>query len=105
MPLELAAALHRGMRIVTIGYPRSSYQFTGPVTPKYGDGLVSTLDAENGLIAYSVPTDYGNSGGALFDPVHRTVAGIVRGEYGLGGYAGIDVATIRHFLTGLQGVP
>jgi S1-C subfamily serine protease len=104
-PLELAAALHRGMRIVTIGYPRSSYQFTGQVTPKYGDGLVSTLDAADGLIGYSVPTDYGNSGGALFDPAHRTVAGIVRGEYGLGGYVGIDVPTIRRFLATLPGAP
>jgi S1-C subfamily serine protease len=104
-PLALAAALHRGMRIVTIGYPRSSYQFTGPVTPKYGDGLISVLDAADGLIGYSVPTDYGNSGGALFDPGHRTVAGIVRGEYGLGGYAGIDVPTIRRFLSSLQGAP
>jgi S1-C subfamily serine protease len=101
--LGLAPGLRRGMRILTIGYPRSSYQFAGPVTPKYDDGLVGSLDAADGLIAYSVPTDLGNSGGALFDPSTHTVAGIVRGEYGIGGFVGIDVATIRRFIASAAG--
>lgn len=100
--LALSPGLRRGMRIITIGYPRSSYQFTGPVTPKYDDGLVGSLDTADGLIAYSVPTDLGNSGGALFDPATHTVAGIVRGEYGIGGFVGIDVATIRRFIASLK---
>jgi S1-C subfamily serine protease len=102
-PLGLAPALRRGMRVITIGFPRSSYQFAGPVTPKYDDGLIGSLDAAEGLVAYSVPTDLGNSGGALFDPATHTVAGIVRGEYGVGGFVGIDVATIRRFIASLKG--
>jgi hypothetical protein len=31
------------------------------------------------------------------------VAGIVRGEYGVGGFVGIDVATIRRFIASLKG--
>jgi Trypsin-like peptidase domain len=101
--LGLSPALHRGMRLLTIGFPRSSYQFTGAVTPKYGDGLVSSFDTERGLISYTVPTDEGNSGGALFDPAGHTVAGIVLGEFGNGGFVGDDVASIRHFLDSLKG--
>jgi S1-C subfamily serine protease len=102
--LGFAPALHRGMRLLTIGFPRSSYQFTGVVTPKYGDGLVSSFDTERGLISYTVPTDEGNSGGALFDPVSHTVAGIVLGEFGNGGFVGADVSSIRHFLDSLKGL-
>jgi S1-C subfamily serine protease len=80
--VHFATEAPEGTPVATIGYPISTEYFSeGELRhPKVVDGIITAVHENYELVEHSVPTDFGNSGGPIFESSDGYVVGIVAGE-------------------------
>ena len=109
-PLYIALEAPEGTQVAVTGYPITSnvaLQTTGELRPTVHEGIISAVRLQGESIEHSAVTDFGNSGGPLFDVNSGYVVGVVEGKAlksAGGAYIAIGYAAIRPFLND-AGIP
>jgi len=101
--LDVATETSEGAAIAVAGYPRASLdllQATDELKPSVHEGVVSAVRLEGEIIEHSAVTDFGSSGGPVFDSQSGYVIGVVRGmlKNASGAYIATGYNAIHAFL-------
>jgi S1-C subfamily serine protease len=80
--LDIGSDIAEGDSIAVAGYPVASFAFlaaTKELKPTVHEGVISAVRLSGAIVEYSAVTDFGNSGGPVFNTESGNVIGVVRG--------------------------
>jgi S1-C subfamily serine protease len=102
--LDVATESTEGTAIAVAGYPRASMVLldtTQELKPSVHEGVISSIRLGGRIIEHSAVTDFGNSGGPVFESDSGYVIGVVLGmvKNASGSYIATGYKTIQEFLS------